>query len=198
MRVSTSSAPAMSEYCAVPLNKAYLLLNHGPTTLVTSAHNGVHNVMAAAWAMPLDFKPPKIAVVIDSQTYSRQLIEASGELVLHVPSYAQASVTLGAGSISGCGIDKIGDLGFVTRPAATVSAPSLDGCLACLECRVIPEAHNQQSYDLFLAEVTAAWADPSVFSDGRWHIDNDAQRSIHYQSGGAFFASGASFEVAQK
>ena len=36
----------------VPLAKSYLLLNHGPVTLVSSAANGRSNVMAAAWAMP--------------------------------------------------------------------------------------------------------------------------------------------------
>ena len=35
----------------VPLAKAYLLLNHGPSTIVTSEHEGVTNVMAAAWSM---------------------------------------------------------------------------------------------------------------------------------------------------
>lgn len=44
----------------VPLDKAYRLLNHGPTVLVSSAHAGEHNVMAAAWSMPLDFSPPKV------------------------------------------------------------------------------------------------------------------------------------------
>ena len=53
---------------AVPLTKAYLLLNHGPVTLVSSAAGGRRNVMAAAWAMPLDFAPPKVAVVIDKST----------------------------------------------------------------------------------------------------------------------------------
>ena len=35
------------------------------TTLVTSAAGGRRNVMAAAWVMPIDFDPPKIAAVID-------------------------------------------------------------------------------------------------------------------------------------
>ena len=39
----------------VDLKHAYRLLNHGPTVLVGSAHEGRSNVMAAAWAMPLDF-----------------------------------------------------------------------------------------------------------------------------------------------
>ena len=33
---------------AVPLDKAYRLLNHGPTILVSARHAGVQNVMAAA------------------------------------------------------------------------------------------------------------------------------------------------------
>lgn len=185
----------MTVYNPVPLNKAYLLFNHGPTTLVTSAHGEARNVMAAAWAMPLDFDPARMAVVIDSQTYTRELIEASGELALHVPSFAQAEQTLAAGSRSGRHGDKIRELGFATWPAQTIDAPLLDGCLACLECRLMPESHIQRQYDLFLVEVTAAWADPRVFSNGRWHVDDENLRSIHYQSGGAFFAMGKSFEV---
>lgn len=39
------------------LRRAYKLLNHGPTTLVTRAAQGRTHVMAAAWAMPVDFEP---------------------------------------------------------------------------------------------------------------------------------------------
>ncbi|WP_332672287.1 hypothetical protein [Aromatoleum sp.] len=33
----------------VPLEQAYLLINHGPATLVSARHGGVSNVMAASW-----------------------------------------------------------------------------------------------------------------------------------------------------
>ena len=46
------------------------------------------------------------------------------------------------------------------------------GCSAYLECRIIQEPHNQQQYDLFIAEVVAAQADSRVFSDGRWHFED--------------------------
>ncbi|HEY0297466.1 MAG TPA: hypothetical protein VGC69_19225 [Bordetella sp.] len=39
----------------VELARSYLLLNHGPTVLVGSAHAGRRNVMAAAWADPQAF-----------------------------------------------------------------------------------------------------------------------------------------------
>lgn len=59
---------APEHFTAGPLSKAYRLLNHGPTVLVSSAHQGVSNVMAAAWSMALDFDPPKVSVVIDKST----------------------------------------------------------------------------------------------------------------------------------
>ena len=79
--------------------------------------------------------------------------------------------------------------------ASVVGAPLIEGCLAWLECRVIPEPHIEQAYDLFLAEVVAAWADPEVFSNGRWHFLDEQRRSIHYQAGGSFFATGDAFEA---
>lgn len=183
----------MSERIAVPLSKSYLLLNHGPTVLVSSAHGEKRNVMAAAWNMALDFDPPKVAVVIDKSTLTRELVEASGEFVLNVPAREQAALTLAVGSESGRGIDKILKVGAATTAASRVGAPLIDGCLAWLECRVIPEPHIQKAYDLFLGEVLAASADPAVFSNGRWHFPDDARRSIHYISGGSFFATGDEF-----
>lgn len=182
---------------AVDLAKSYLLLNHGPVTLVASAHAGRRNVMAASWAMPLDFDPPKVAVVIDKSTLTRELIEASGEFVLAVPSRAIAGRVLAVGSRSGRDGDKFAALGLGAEPGAQVGAPLVDGCVAWLECRVLPEPHNQQRYDLFIGEVVAAWADPAAFADGRWHFADDDQRTIHYVAGGQFFATGEAFAVAE-
>ncbi|MCX7157046.1 MAG: flavin reductase family protein [Rhodocyclales bacterium] len=185
----------MNARIAVPLPKAYRLLNHGPTVLVSSAHAGRRNVMAAAWNMALDFDPPKVAVVIDKATLTRELVEASGEFVLNVPSRQQAALTLAVGTRSGREIDKFATVGAGAAAASMVGAPLIEGCLAWLECRVIAEPHIQQSYDLFLAEVVAAWADPAVFSNGRWHFPDEQQRSIHYQAGGSFFATGDAFDI---
>jgi flavin reductase (DIM6/NTAB) family NADH-FMN oxidoreductase RutF len=84
----------------VELSKAYRLLNHGPTVLVTSAASGRTNVMAAAWNMALDFMPCKVAVVIDKNTFTKQLVDESGVFALNVPCCRQAQVTVDVGSIS--------------------------------------------------------------------------------------------------
>ncbi|HNN07281.1 MAG TPA: flavin reductase family protein [Azospira sp.] len=185
---------------AVDLPRAYRLLNHGPVTLVSSAHGEHRNLMAAAWAMPLDFDPPKVAVVIDKATLTRELIEASGVFALNLPCRAQAQATLDVGSISGRDIahgDKFAHFGLATRPGAALAVPLLEGCVGWLECRVIAEPHNQGRYDLFIGEVIAASADSDVFRDGRWHFEvaPAAKRTLHYVAGGAFYVTGESLNL---
>jgi flavin reductase (DIM6/NTAB) family NADH-FMN oxidoreductase RutF len=179
----------------VDLAKSYRLLNHGPTVMVSSLHAGKANVMSAAWSMPLDFAPPKVAVVIDKSTFTRGLIEASGTFVLNVPSRELARAALAVGSHTGRDIDKFAAHGLAWSPGEHTGAPLVEGCLGWLECRLIPEPHIQQAYDLFLGEVVGAWADPSVFADGHWHMEEGGKRSIHYVAGGHFFETGAPFEV---
>ena len=176
---------------AVPLPKACRLINHGPTTLIASAHGGRRNVMAAAWVMALDFDPPKVAAVIAGGTRTRELVEASGEFVIALPTVSQASLTLAVGSESGADVDKFAKHGIATEPASKVGPPLVAGCAAWLECRVIPEPGIAERYDLFVAEVVAAWADDASFRDGRWGFPDDAHRTIHHVAGGRFFVTGA-------
>ncbi|WP_371226806.1 flavin reductase family protein [Pseudomonas sp. QE6] len=187
----------MSHLKDVPLAKAYLLLNHGPSTLVTSEHDGVANVMAAAWVMPLDFDPPKLLLVLDRNTWSRHLVEGAGAFVIQLPSRQQAELTLAVGSSNGGEMNKFEQLDIRTARARQIEAPIVEGCVAYLECKVISEPNNQEKYDLFIAEVVAAYADERAFSNGRWHFPSDELRTIHYQAGGAFFATGEAFQVAR-
>jgi flavin reductase (DIM6/NTAB) family NADH-FMN oxidoreductase RutF len=184
----------MLSMCSVKLSKAYRLLNHGPTILVSASHNGKQNIMAAAWNMPLDFDPPKITVVIDKSAYTRELIEASGTFAINVPRVAQIDIVRKVGTTSGRDLvdtDKFALYGLETFPATEIDAPLLKDCVAWLECKLIPEPHNQNTNDLFIAEVVAAQADERVFSDGRWHFEgHDDLRTIHHVAGGAFFATG--------
>lgn len=70
--------------------------------------------------------------------------------------------------------------------------PFVAGCSAWLACRLLPEPHNQQIYDLFIGEVVGAWADTRVFRDGRWHFEqaDPALRSLHHVAGGHYYAIG--------
>ena len=184
---------SLASTVSVPLEKSYLLLNHGPVTLVTSLASERRNVMAAAWAMPLDFSPAKVLLVVDKTTLTRELIDASGEFALNLPVCAQADAVLAVGSCSGREGDKFALAGLRTFSAARIAVPLIAGCAAWLECRVLREPANEQRYDLFIAEVLAAHADPDLFSEGCWHFPDGARTTLHYQSGGRFFATGESF-----
>jgi flavin reductase (DIM6/NTAB) family NADH-FMN oxidoreductase RutF len=177
----------------IPLDKAYRVLNHGPTVLVSSRHDGVDDVMAAACACALDFSPPKLTVVVDKMTKTRELIEKSEQFAIQVPTFAQLDLThdLGTNSL----LDKPGKLkacGVELFHMDGCATPLVAGCSAWLACALIPEPRNQAVYDLFIAEVVGAWADVRAFSDGHWTFEKaDPQwRSLHYIAGGHFYAIG--------
>jgi flavin reductase (DIM6/NTAB) family NADH-FMN oxidoreductase RutF len=183
----------------VELAKAYRLINHGPTVLVSSAHNDQQNVMAAAWNMGLDFTPAKVCVVIDKSTLTRTLVERSGEFVLGVPARGIARQTLQVGRHSGRETNKFESFGIDTFAASRVAAHLVSGCVGWLECKVIHEPHNEKTYDLFIGEVIAAHADSRVFRDGHWQY-NDATdpnlHTLHYIAGTHFLTVSDAFSVA--
>ena len=176
----------------VELPKAYRLLNHGPTVLVSAAHDGHRNLMAAAWAMPLDFDPPKVAVVLDKSTYTRELVERSNRFALNVPCVAQARLVNAVGNHSGREIDKFAEYGVQALDEPAARSPLIGGCIAWLDCERLPQPEQEQRFDLFLGQVTAAWALKQVFNGGRWHFDGqpDELRTLHHVAGGHFFATG--------
>jgi flavin reductase (DIM6/NTAB) family NADH-FMN oxidoreductase RutF len=183
----------------VPLRKAYRLLNHGPTVLVSAHHGSENDVMAAAWACALDFDPPKLTVVLDKSTRTRQLVESSARFVIQIPTVAQLRMTHAVGTRS-----------LTTDPGKLLSSgvdlfaiegqdlPFVAGCSAWLSCRLIVEPHNQNTHDLFIGEVVGAWADARAFKDGHWHFEtaDPAWRSLHYVAGGHFYAIGEALIVA--
>ena len=177
----------------VDLEKAYRLINHGPTVLVSAIHDGVVNVMAAAWACALDFKPPKLTVVLDKMAKTRELVEKSGSFVIQVPTAAQLQLTHNVGTRSLFNEpDKLERSGVKLFSIDGYDLPFVSGCAAWLACRLIVEPHNQQTYDLFIGEVVGAWSDTRVFKDGHWNFESadPAHRSLHHIAGGHFYAIG--------
>lgn len=181
----------------VRLPHAHRLLNHGPTTLITTAHGGRRNVMAAAWVMPLDFEPCKLAAVVAADTFTRELLVASGECVVQAPTTAMVDLTVAVGTTSGRDGDKFARLGIGTAPASLVGAPLVEGCAAWLECRVVPEPGIAERYDLFVLACVAAWADDALFANGEWRFAPGGPRTIHHSKGGVFHATGERIAAAR-
>jgi flavin reductase (DIM6/NTAB) family NADH-FMN oxidoreductase RutF len=178
----------------VALEHACRLINHGPTVLVGSAHGGRRNLMAAAWSMPVEFVPPRVAVEIDKSTFTRELVMASGGFTLSVPGRALLDATYTVGSVSGreAGADNAADkfarYGIDHFDSPLLGLPFVAGCIAWLECRLIPEPHAQDAYDTCFGEVVSAFADSRVFEHGRWSFrdDNTDLHTLHHLGGGHF------------
>jgi hypothetical protein len=168
-----------STFEAVDLAHACRLLNHGPTVLVATAHGTQRNVMAAAWSMPVEFTPPRVAVVIDKQTHTRQLMAGAGAFALGIPGQSLADLCLAVGSCSGRDTDKFAHFAIEAAASPNLGQPLIHGCVAWLECRHLPERHT---------EVLWAAADTRVFSQGRWSFrdDNTLLHTLHHLGGGLF------------
>ena len=181
----------------VELAHASRLVNHGPTVLVCTAHEGRRNVMAAAWSMPVECTPPRIAVVIDKSTWTAELAKASGQLALCVPGAALADLCTTVGQTSGRELDERSTDKFARYGIAHFSGPALglplvEGCSAWMECRVIPEPHTQQAYDTWFVEVVSAQADERIFRNGRLQVDegNAALHTLHHLGSGTYAVAG--------
>lgn len=170
---------------SVPLKHCYRLLNHGPATLVSTPGN----VMAAQWVMPIDFDPPKLAVVVDRTTHTRKRVDETGVMAICIPERGQAGLTWRVGSTSGAEVDKLATV--ETFAGDVVEAPLVAGCLAWLECRVVRSAALDEvarELDLFVVEVVAASADERYWRDGR--VSLDEIQTLHHLGGGRFVSSG--------
>ena len=143
--------------------------------------------------MPVEFTPPRIAVVIDKSTYTRELILASGTLALNLPCRTLADLSYTVGSVSGR--EHAGQT--TTSSAATASTassgpalglPLVEGCVAWLECRHLDEPRSEERYDTFFCEVVSAQADARVFAKGRWSFrsDNAELHTLHHLGAGLF------------
>ena len=127
----------------VDLAKAYRLLNHGPTVLVSARHAGVDNVMAAAWCCALDFAPPKLTVVLDKATRTRELLEGSGRFVIQVPTVAQLRLTEQVGNHSlKDDPDKLAKAGVELFDLPGHDLPFVQGCSAWLASCPSPPARS--------------------------------------------------------
>ena len=184
----------MSRFKRIPLEHAPRLINHGPTILVTSRSkdNKKHNVMTAAWSTPVEFEPPRLLVLINKESLTRKLIMESGVFAVCVPTASFVDQTYAVGSTTGQEIDKFQRFNIARIQSPELDIPVIeDGCVAWLECRLIPEKSVQEKYDTFFGEILSASADPTIFYNGRYHFTdaNKSSHTIHHLGGGNFVLS---------
>lgn len=170
-----------------PLSKVYRLIEPGPVVMVTTAHKGRANIMTMSWHTMLDFEPPLIGCVISSRNYTFDILKATKECVINIPTVELAKKVVGCGNASGRKLDKFEAFGLTPRAASCVKAPLINECYANLECRVA-DGKMVAKYNFFILEVLKAWIDPL-----RKH-----PRTIHHLGRGAFMVAGETIKLPSK
>jgi len=147
------------------IEKYYLLLHPRPAYIIGSGLVGEKvNFMAASWVTPVSEEPPRVAVAVDVESYTHELIEKYGEYTVNVLPVDKLNLVYRVGSTSGREVDK--SQWFKYRRGEKVGAPVILDSLAYLECKVV-DTHEAEDVTLFIADVLLAKANMEYFSSQR-------------------------------
>ena len=169
------------------LSRVYQLLEPGPVVMVTTARAGRANIMTMSWHTMLEFEPPIVACVISNRNYTFNILKATKECVINIPTLELAEKVVGCGNSSGLKIDKFKVFGLTQATASCVKAPLIDECYANLECRVV-DGKMVVKYNLFILEVLKAWINPATKDP----------RTIHHRGRGVFMVAGETIKLPSK
>ncbi len=162
------------------LQKAFMFLEQGPVTMVTTSHKGKHNVMTITWTMVMDFTP-RFALLTGPWNYSYNALVKTKECVIAIATADLLETILDVGTTSGKETDKFSTFGLTVVNASEVNAPLIKECYANIECRV---ADYIKQHNIFVLDGVKAW------------IDNNhkEKRILHARGDGTFTADGEIFE----
>ncbi|QJU59252.1 flavin reductase family protein [Sphingomonas sp. AP4-R1] len=163
----------------LPVRQARAYLEPGPIVLVSSAFDGVRNVMTMGWHTIMEFSPSLLGCVISRSNFSFDLIRRSGECVINLPTAEMIDLVVSVGNSSGRDVDKFEHLEIAVGEANLVGAPVLSACFGQFECRVADDALVDR-YNFFVMEIVAA----------RIAVRPRHPTTLHYTGDGVFLWSG--------
>ena len=190
-----------------PLSEIYTLIEPGPVVMVTTARkgrpaikndrknrkarlarfSGRPNIMTMSWHTMIDFNPPLLGLVIGDQSYTFDILKATGECVVNIPTVELIKKVVGCGNTSGRTVDKFKAFRLTPVKASRVKVPMIGECYANLECKVVDERMADR-YNFFILEVVQAWID----------LLKKNPRTIHHRGKGVFMISGKTIKLPSK
>lgn len=144
--------------------------------LIQLPQSSKSSIMTTEWYTMLEFEPPMVGCVISSRNYTFDLLTASRECVINIPTIDLAEKVVGVGNSSGREVDKFKVFGLTELAAE---------CYANLECKVVDDTMVEK-YNLFVLEVCQAWTDPT----------RRDPRTLHHRGSGAFMVAGKTIQLA--
>lgn len=140
------------------------LLNPGPVVIVTSTWRGMSNAATISWLTSLSMDPPLLAIAVHSERHTADMIQASEEFVINIPSPAMMKQTAYLGAVSGVDSAKLEEADLKTFRGMRVGAPLIEGCLAWIECG-LRDVQQTGDHLLFVAEVVKVQALSEAYAE---------------------------------
>jgi flavin reductase (DIM6/NTAB) family NADH-FMN oxidoreductase RutF len=106
--------------------------------LVSTNKQGKNNVMTIGWGLiGVFWGKPVFTVSVRSSSYTRELIEDSGEFTVNVPEEGMNDIVQYCGEVSGREHDKFSECKLSLLPSRFVRVPIIEQCKLHYECRVV-------------------------------------------------------------
>lgn len=171
----------------LPLSQVYRHLEPGPVVLVSTQSKNKQNIMTMSWHTMMDFEPPIIGCVISNRNDTFNVLKATKECVINIPTVELSRQVVGCGNSTGRKINKFKKFHLTPQVATHVKAPLIYECYVNLECKVINMKMATQ-YNFFILEVVKAWISSS----------KKRARTIHHMGKGLFMVAGKLIQLSSK
>ena len=135
-----------------------------PAALIVSGHGDQVNVMTIAWIGMMSSTPPTIGISMISSHYSVELIQATGEFTVNLPSAKQVEIVDYCGLISGRKRNKFTDTGLTPIPAVKIATPMIEECPYNMEC-VVKQRLELGDFTMFLGEIVETHVDAACVDE---------------------------------
>ncbi|MCR5084223.1 MAG: flavin reductase family protein [Succinivibrionaceae bacterium] len=173
----------MDNYTNVDTQSAWLLLSGGPLVMVASrSRDGIPNVMAAGWSSNFEFDSPYVA--LDTTHTTSANIRDTHEFVICVAGIELKDAMLYSGTVHGRDVGdkfKAGNIRGMASPRLGITIPA--GCLAYLECTVLPKWRPLFAEEgLLIGHVEAAAAREGLWDEDAQSFGKGLMLAMHYVS----------------
>lgn len=145
------------------------------------------NVMANEWVMNVCWEPLRIMTLIEQESFTHELVSASGEFGINICSVNQAHIAHYAGNVSGRQYDKLAHPIFKeqTYPGIRIKAPMIKGCVLNAECTV-EEKFEFGNYTAFIGRAFPTRVNqklrPLLYHRGKFFpLGNQVPKSIEVE-----------------
>lgn len=129
------------------------------------------NIITIAWTGSVCSDPAMLSISLRPERYSYEIIQATGEFVVNVPSRYQAKAVDWCGMVSGRATDKFAGAGLTPAPALQAQCPIILECPINIECRV-REVLALGSHTMFVAEVIGVQVSAALLdAKGKFRLD---------------------------